>query len=146
VNDQPTPAPRLEDYPHRVTDTIRFSDLDPQGHVNNAVIATYFEAGRVAMFRQPDLSIGVPGVTFVLVHTEINYLQELRWPGTVDVGSVIARFGRTSFKVDHAVFKDGVCAATGSATMVAIDKESRRARPQPEEMIAKLSPWQRPGM
>jgi acyl-CoA thioester hydrolase len=122
---------------------IRYADLDPQGHVNNAVIATYFETGRVAMFRLPDLGIGVPGVTFVLARTEINYLQELRWPGTVDVGTAVARFGRSSFTVDHAVFKDGVCAATGSATMVAIDQASRRARPLPEELVVKLSQWKR---
>jgi len=148
VNDQPAPPPKgaipvLDDYPHRVTDIIRFADLDPQGHVNNAIIATYFETGRVAMFRLPDLTIGVPGVTFVLVHTEINYLKELRWPGTVDVGTALARFGQSSFTLDHAVFKEGVCAATGSATMVAIDKASRRARPLPEELIAKLSRWKR---
>ena len=45
------PTPRLDDYPHRVNDIIRYGDLDPQGHVNNAVFATYFESGRVAMFR-----------------------------------------------------------------------------------------------
>ena len=45
------PTPQLADYPHRVTDTIRFGDLDPQGHVNQAVFLTYFESGRVAMFR-----------------------------------------------------------------------------------------------
>jgi acyl-CoA thioester hydrolase len=48
-------APQLADYPHRVTEIIRYGDLDPQGHVNNAVFATYFESGRVAVFRQPDL-------------------------------------------------------------------------------------------
>ena len=57
---------RLEDFPHRVTDIIRYADLDPQGHVNNAVFATYFESGRVAMFRNPDLGIGLPRGTYVL--------------------------------------------------------------------------------
>jgi acyl-CoA thioester hydrolase len=61
------PAPQLSDYPHRVDDVIRYGDLDPQGHVNNAVFSTYFESGRVAMFRGPDLGIGVPNATFVLV-------------------------------------------------------------------------------
>jgi len=42
-------------------------DLDPQGHVNQAVFLTYFESGRVGMFRNQDLGIGVPGATFVLV-------------------------------------------------------------------------------
>jgi acyl-CoA thioester hydrolase len=35
-------APRLEDFPYRLSDNVRFADLDPNGHVNNAVYATYF--------------------------------------------------------------------------------------------------------
>ena len=40
-------APRLEDFPYRLSDNVRFADLDPNQHVNNAVYATYFETGRV---------------------------------------------------------------------------------------------------
>ena len=35
-------TPRLEDFPYRLTDNVRFADLDPNQHVNNAVYATYF--------------------------------------------------------------------------------------------------------
>ena len=55
------------------TEVVRFGDLDPQGHVNQAVFNTYFESGRVAMLRNKDLGIGVPGATFVLVRIEIYY-------------------------------------------------------------------------
>jgi Thioesterase-like superfamily len=84
VNDQPVPraakpTPQLADYPHRITDNIRFGDLDPQGHVNQAVFLTYFESGRVAMFRNEDLGIGVPGLTFVMVRMEVDYMKELHW-------------------------------------------------------------------
>ena len=104
MNDQPArparkPAPQLAEYPHRVTDNIRFGDLDPQGHVNQAMFLTYFETGRVAMFRNKDLGIGVPGLTFVMVRMEVDYIKELNWPGTVDIGTGVAHFGRTSFKV-----------------------------------------------
>ena len=75
------PAPQFADYPHQVTDNIRFGDLDPQGHVNQAVFLTYFESGRVAMFRDKDLGIGVPGLTFVMVRMEVDYVKELHWPG-----------------------------------------------------------------
>ena len=35
--------------------------MDAQRHVNNAVYSTYFETGRVAMFRDPDLGVGRRG-------------------------------------------------------------------------------------
>jgi acyl-CoA thioester hydrolase len=146
VNDQPTerprrPTPQLADYPHRVTDNIRFGDLDPQGHVNQAVFLTYFETGRVAMFRNPDLGIGVPGATFVMVRMEVDYVRELHWPGTIEIGTGLAEFGRSSFKVAQAIFRDGVCAAVGRATLVCIDMETRKPRPLPEEAVARRSQW-----
>ncbi|MPZ57962.1 MAG: acyl-CoA thioesterase [Rhizobiales bacterium] len=133
--------PRLDDFPHRTSDIVRYADLDPQGHVNNAVFSTYFETGRVAMFRTPDLGIGEPGKTFVLVRSEIDFLQELRWPGTVDIGTAIAAFGRSSFTVTQVVFRGDICAAAGRAIMVFIDLGTRRPEPLPEEQIARLTPY-----
>ncbi len=146
MNDQPAakpqkPQPLLDHYPHRVTEIVRFGDLDPQGHVNQAVFNTYFESGRVAMFRNPDLGIGVPGLTFVLVRIEINYMRELHWPGQVEVGTAVAEFGRTSFIVTQALFRDGQCMATARATLVCIDLKTRKATPVPDEAIVRLSQW-----
>jgi acyl-CoA thioester hydrolase len=147
LTDQPPPArprkpiPNLADYPHRVRDIIRYADLDPQGHVNNAVFATYFESGRVAMFRDPDLGIGVLNATYVLVRQEIDFLAELHWPGNVEIGTALAEFGRTSFVVVQTIFRDEVCAAAGRATMVMLDTTTRRAQPLAPEAMARLSPW-----
>ncbi len=135
------PVPQLADCPHRVTDIIRYADLDPQGHVNNAVFATYFESGRVAMFRGPDLGIGVPNATFVLVRQEIDFLHELRWPGNVEIGTALAVLGRSSFTVVQTIFHADVCAAAGRATLVMLDTGSRRARPLTQEAIARLEQW-----
>ena len=135
------PAPNLADYPHQVAEIIRFGDLDPQGHVNQATFLTYFESGRVAMFRDPDLGIGVPGLTYVLVRFEVDYIKELLWPGGLDVGTGVAEFGRSSFKVSQAIFRDGVCAAMGKATLVCMDIKTRKATPLPQAAIERLSPW-----
>jgi acyl-CoA thioester hydrolase len=147
VNDQPTgrvrpPAPQLADYPHRVSEIVRFGDLDPQGHANQAVFLTYFESGRVTMFRNPDLSIGVPGVTYVMVRMEVDYMKELHWPGTIEIGTGVAEFGRSSFKVAQAIFRDGVCAAKGRATLVCMDLKTRKSTPMPAAAIERLKPYQ----
>jgi acyl-CoA thioester hydrolase len=135
------PLPRLTDYPHRVTDIIRYADLDPQGHVNNAVFSTYFESGRVAMFRDPDLGIGVENATFVLARQEIDFLNELRWPGHVEIGTALAELGRSSFTVVQTIFCGDVCAGAGRATLVMMDTTTRRSRPLTPEAIAKLEKW-----
>jgi acyl-CoA thioester hydrolase len=115
--------------------------MDPQGHVNNAVFSTYFESGRVAMFRRPDLGIGMPGLTLVLVRIEINFLKELRWPGTVEIGTGLVEFGRTSFTVAQAIFCGDVCAASARAKLVCLDEVSRTSRTLPEALVTSLSQW-----
>ncbi|MFN3658903.1 MAG: acyl-CoA thioesterase [Pseudolabrys sp.] len=135
------PAPQLAHYPHRVDEIVRFGDLDPQGHANNAVFSTYFESGRVAMFRNKDLGIGVLDATFVLVRQEIDFLRELRWPGNIVVGTALAELGRTSFTVAQAIFDGEECAAASRAILVMLDTATRRPRPLAPEIVARLEPW-----
>ena len=146
MNDQPAkpvrkPPPKVEDFPSRVTDVIRYGDLDPQGHVNNAVFATFFESGRVNMFRLPDLGVGIAGASLILARTEIDFRRELRWPGSVEVGTGIEAFGRSSFTVRQAIFNDGACAATGRATLVFFDTTTRRSKPLAEALVERLSKY-----
>ena len=101
---------------------------------------TYFESGRVAMFRDPDLGIGVPGLTFVLVRMEVDYMKELHWPGSIDIGTGVTEFGRSSFKVSQAIFRDGAVHAMGRATLVCMDNDAQgraaaAARDRPAEQV-----------
>ena len=141
MNDVAKPAralPSLEAFPGRTVDVIRFGDLDPQGHVNNTVFATFFETGRVAFLREPGNALSRPGMTSVLARLDISFLKELHWPGSVEIGTGIAEIGRSSFTFLQAIFHEGACAATGRATMVMIDAATRRARPLPADVIARL--------
>jgi acyl-CoA thioester hydrolase len=144
LNEQAKPArvlPTLEQFPGRTADVIRFGDLDPQGHVNNTVFATFFETGRVMLLREPGNALSPPGTTSVLARLDINFLKELHWPGSVEIGTGIAEIGRSSFTFLQAIFHEGACAATGRATMVMIDAATRRSRPLPEDAVARLSQW-----
>ena len=139
----PRPAlPRIEDFPIRVPDTIRFADMDRQGHVNNAVYPTYFETGRVLRIYDPQDGLQVEGCTTVLARIEIDFFKELRWPGTVEVGTAIAEIGRSSYVFTQAIFHDGACAARARSTMVLIDRATRKARPLPDNLVARLEKLQ----
>jgi acyl-CoA thioester hydrolase len=97
------------------------------------------------MFRDPDLSVGIANVTFVLVHADIHFLRELRWPGDLMVGTALKSFGRRSFVVAQSVFQGEDCAAYGTFTMVTLNKTTREPIPLPAEVIARLSPWKGKG-
>jgi acyl-CoA thioester hydrolase len=143
LNPQPStkPArvlPRLAQFPGQTGDIIRFGDLDPQGHVNNTVFATFFETGRVMLLREPKNMLNPPGATSVLARLDISFLQELHWPGAVEIGTGTVEIGRSSYTFMQAIFRDGQCAATGRATMVMIDAATRKPRPLPHEVVARL--------
>jgi acyl-CoA thioester hydrolase len=143
LNDQPRekPArvlPRLAQFSGQTGDIIRFGDLDPQGHVNNTVFATFFETGRVMLLREPKNLLNPPGATSVLARLDINFLREMHWPGDVIIGTGTLEIGRSSYTFLQAIFHEGECAATAKATMVMIDAATRRARPLPEDVVARL--------
>jgi acyl-CoA thioester hydrolase len=142
---RPDPTPRLEDFPYRLSDNVRFADLDPNQHVNNAVYATYFETGRVTLVKNRSYGLMPPGLTWIMVRLDIHFRAELRWPGTIEMGLGVAKFGRTSVTFDQVIFSEGRCVASAQAVTVLIDESSRTPAPLTEEIIRNFQPWLRRG-
>ena len=134
----------LEDFPHRTTETIRFGDLDANNHVNNAVFSTFFEAGRVTLFRDPTRKLIPDGLIWTLAQITIDYLGEMHWPGKVEVGIGLASLGRTSAVFEQALFFEGRCTATAKAINVLVDTATRRPVPITDEIRANYRPWMLP--
>ena len=132
------PAPQLSDYPHKMTDNIRFADLDVQNHVNNVAIATFFESGRVGFSRDPVQGFSVPGARIALRRIEIDYLAEMSFPGQVTIATRVKRLGTTSLALDHALFIGEKCTATAVSTLVLLDPKTHRPRPFPDDVAIKL--------
>jgi acyl-CoA thioester hydrolase len=142
----PDSPPRLEDFPFRVSDNVRFADLDPNQHVNNAVYATYFETGRVALMKDHSYGLLPPGITWLMIRLDMHFRAELRWPGTIEMGLGVSKFGRTSVTFDQVVFSRGVCVASAQAVSVLLNESTRRPTPLTEEILAKFQPWLRRGV
>ena len=132
---------RLEDYPFRLSDNVRFADLDPQYHVNNAVYATYFETGRVTLIRNPASGLMPDGMSWMLVRLAIDFRAEVTWPGTIELGLGVSRIGRTSVTYRQVVFAEGKCAASCESVTVLVDKQTRKPTALPAEIIEKFQPW-----
>jgi len=139
-------TPRLEDFPYRLTDNVRFADLDPNQHVNNAVYATYFETGRVTLMKDRSFGLIPPGLAWIMVRLDIHFRAELRWPGTVELGLGVAKFGRTSVTFDQVVFSEGQCVASAQSVSVLIDETTRKPVPLTEEIRAEFRRWLRRGV
>lgn len=126
--------PSIDQFHFKSTQQLRFSDTDAVGHVNNAIFATLFEAGRVEVLfgeQHPKLS---PNTQFVIAKLTIDFLGELNWPGDVVVGSSISRVGNSSFDLSQALFSNEKCVATSSSVIVVMDETTRRSSPLPADL------------
>ena len=136
-------TPRLEDFPYRLTDNVRFADLDPNQHVNNAVYATYFETGRVTLMKDRSYGLVPEGLAWIMVRLDIHFRAELRWPGVIEMGLGVSKFGRTSVTFDQVVFSQGQCVASAQSVTVLINETTRKPTALTSEIIAKFQRWLR---
>jgi acyl-CoA thioester hydrolase len=90
----------MVEYPHRITEAVRFSETDMLGHVNNTVFGIYFEAGRSTYLADHGFH-RQPGVNLVIIKTEIVFLDMIYWPGDVTVGTRAGKAGRSSFAMEQ---------------------------------------------
>jgi acyl-CoA thioester hydrolase len=125
-----------------VTVEARSYELDPYGHLNNAVFVNWLEHGRSAFLRErgSDWSSlpGEFGVRVVVVRQDVSYRGEVRLHDRLVITSGIDRWGSSSFVFSQEIaFEDGRLAAVAEVTMVAVGDAG--AVPVPEALRERLS-------
>jgi acyl-CoA thioester hydrolase len=70
---------------------------------------------------------------FVLARLLLDYRREVNWPGEVEIGTRVGSVGRSSLRLEQAVFQNGECVATGESTVVLTDVATRRSKPFSDE-------------
>lgn len=141
MTDDKGQALRLEDFAGQAYDKLRYGDTDRQGHVNNAVFATFMETGRVELIYNPDDPLLEDGFSFVLAKLDINYIAEVLWPGAVEIGTRVTRVGRSSVSMQQAVFQAGKLCASAETVVVHFDQTTRKSHPFSEGQRLKLEGW-----
>jgi acyl-CoA thioester hydrolase len=116
-------------YPHWTTVTLRFSDQDSTGHVNNVSFAAYVEAGRVAFGWEHTRPLLSDGQDLFVANVSIAYRRELRYPGSIEVGTGILKLGRSSMTMGHGVFRDGILVADAESVAVLVDRATAQSQP-----------------
>lgn len=119
---------------------LRNADTDQFRHINNAVIATLFEAARMEIVAPPQVRTLMDGANLAVVRLLIDFSAELHFPGRVRVGSTVVEVGNTSFKVRQGLFDErrGNCCATAEAVCVLLDGGTGRPQPIVPELRAYL--------
>jgi 4-hydroxybenzoyl-CoA thioesterase len=132
------------------TTRIEWGDCDPAGII---FYARYFDIFDVSTTMLIERALGMSKFAYLqaydflghpLVETRARFLLPTRFGDEVAVESAVTACGRSSFKLEHRVIKDGALAAEGFETRVWVKrhpKEPRRmqAQPIPADVVARLT-------
>ncbi|MFV1948434.1 MAG: acyl-CoA thioesterase [Anaerolineales bacterium] len=113
--------------------TVRYGDLDPQGHVNNAAFITYLEHARVSYVRQLGLWDGKSflEIGFILARVEMDYREPIQLTDLIEVGVRVSRLGNKSLVMDYLIRErdsDRIF-AEGKTIQVAYDYQEKSTIP-----------------
>jgi len=122
---------------------VRYGDLDPQGHVNNAKHLTYFEQARVAYMIElglfsTDQSFMESGIILADVH--ITYLEPIYFGQHLKVGVRAVKLGTKSmtWAQDIVDVNAGKELSKGEVVMVTYDYKEQKTINIPHEWREKI--------
>jgi acyl-CoA thioester hydrolase len=126
---------------------VRYGDLDPQGHVNNAKHLTYFEQARVHYLIQlglfsRDQSFMEIGVVIADIH--IAYKSPVHYDDNIKVGVKTAKIGNKSMTVEQCVMNadTGEIMSVGTVVMVTYDYREAKTINIPHEWREKIKQFE----
>ncbi len=126
---------------------VRYGDLDPQGHLNNAKYLTYFEQARILYFES--LGLFSKGQSFmdigmIIADIHIKYLAPVYLGASIKVGVRTANVGNKSMSLQQTLVDDadGRVYADGTVVLVAYDYHSHQTIPVPDEWRRKITEFE----
>ena len=118
----------------------RFGDVDRLGHINNTVLALWFETARNPLFKifVPDLNFKLETFPLIMAHSDYDFVDELFFEYEVEIRTWISRIGNKSFTVYHEAWQGGRLCVKGSVVVVHYDFMAKQSTPLPEDKKALL--------
>ncbi len=132
--------------------SVRYQDLDPYGHVNNAVHLQFFEAARIAYLEAlveihgigPLVAGDIPGVRYVIAEATVRYKAPIYFEDDLFCTANVRTVGNRSFAIDHELragesFETGRLVAEGSSAQVFYDPETEEVQPRPDWFLSAVA-------
>jgi len=130
---------KLSDFPFQIDCTVRWGDMDANGHVNNTVYYRYFENARVEIFKELISKRNETEVGPVLAYMNCHFVKPISFPDKVVVGTRVKSLGRTSIVLEHVIHSEHVeIAAHGESVIVIYDFANKRKMALPFDLKDKL--------
>lgn len=120
------------------TITPRFYETDAFGHINNTVIAGWFEAGRAPIFQIFTPEMNIKELTLILARIEVDFVAQTHYGHEVIIKTGIEKVGNSSFVVIQEAWQNDVLTAKGKAVQVYFDHHTQKSDRIPDVYRAKL--------
>jgi YbgC/YbaW family acyl-CoA thioester hydrolase len=117
---------------HHTTVIVRFSDLDPWGHVNHARYLSYFESARIELLHEIGFGImemAAAGRQIVLVEMTVRYHAASNLHDPLDITTRVGSMRRATSHWHQEAHSDGALVATLDLRSAFTDLTGRPARP-----------------
>ncbi|MDH6142706.1 acyl-CoA thioesterase FadM [Kitasatospora sp. GP30] len=125
------PAGTAHRSAHVLCCPTRWSDVDENGHINNARLVGYIQEGIYDLFHHHAQAVreSLFPAGFLIARHEIDYLEQLHHrPEPLLVRLTVERLGRSSAHVRVDVCRDPFTYMTARTVVVARDRDSGRSR------------------
>jgi acyl-CoA thioester hydrolase/thioesterase-3 len=121
---------------------VRSTEIDSNGHVNNAKYVEYLEWGREDWYERnglPNDRLFALGAVTVTVNIDLNFRRECRQGEALVVTTRPQRLGRSSFAFRQEIHNhERALVADAVVTLVTIDPATRKSRSVPEKLARAL--------
>lgn len=121
---------------------VRSTEIDGNGHVNNAKYLEYLEWARQEWHKSAGMNrqnLDLLGIKLVTVNVNINYKKEAFEGEVLSIETELEKVGRSSFVLVQKMYNQNKeIVVDASTTRVAIEKSSKKSCPIPEELKANL--------
>lgn len=119
---------------------VRFGDLDPLNHVNNAVYLTYFEIARIRYFRALIAPPALSHINMIVAEATCTYRSAALLDEHLDIWIKTETLKRSSFVLAYRIIEreSGRLIATGRTVQVIYDYEAGQSYPIPAELRARF--------
>lgn len=119
---------------------IRFSDIDMNRHVNNAVYFTYMENARVELFKDEFLGFLDQGIGVIVAEASCKYRRPIQLHDQVECELRVELTGAFQFTITYRFTnaETDTLYAEGMTRMVMIDARTNRPVRIPESFIQKM--------
>ena len=113
----------INSYKDVFREHVRWGDTDGYNHVNNVSISRYFESARVNIIR----ALESDKYSFVLVHFNIDYLDQIFYPSIIDIGTSLKCIGDKSITFDQAIFVNNKCKSVAQSILAYADIKEKKS-------------------